>query len=276
MTDRSQILEFLAELAPLELAESWDNVGLLLGADAGPASTVLTCLTLTPDVAAEAVSRNVDLIVSHHPILFRPIQRLTTQTSEGAMLLELARAGVSVYSPHTAYDSAARGINAQLADVFSLTDVTPIRPLDPSLAAQHPQLTGLGSGRIGDLAEPTSLGQFAARVAELLPTAAGVQTVGTESTEVSRVAIACGSAAEFLRDARRLGADVLLTGEARFHACLEARDLGIHLVIAGHYATERPAVERLAERLGEKFPDLDVFPSGAESDPLRLSDGRSE
>ncbi|MGE0375926.1 MAG: Nif3-like dinuclear metal center hexameric protein, partial [Planctomycetaceae bacterium] len=104
-----EITTFLREIAPLELAEEWDNVGLLIGDEQQQVKHVLTCLTLSPDVAAEAVSRQVDLVVAHHPILFRPVQRLTSDMPEGTMLLSLIAAGVAVYSPHTAFDSAADG-----------------------------------------------------------------------------------------------------------------------------------------------------------------------
>lgn len=273
MSDRSEILTFLQSLAPLELAEEWDNVGLLLGRATGDVASALTCLTLTPDVADEAVAAGVQLIVSHHPILFRPVQAVTSESSDGTMLLSLIEAGIAVYSPHTAYDSAERGINAQLAETFGLTDVRPIRPVSPEAAAEFPALDGLGSGRIGTLPRATSLEEFAAEVQGRLQSRAGVQIVGDPTATVSTVGIACGSAAEFLGDARRQGADVLLTGEARFHACLDARQQGIALVIAGHYATERSGAERLAEFIGEEFPDVTAFSSQVESDPQQMFRG---
>src|SRR5712692_751965 len=103
------VVDFLGQFAPLELAADWDNVGLLLGDSAAGVRRVMTCLTVTPDTAAEAVETGVELIVSHHPVLFRAVQRLTTATAEGRMLLTLLRAGVAVYSPHTAFDNAAGG-----------------------------------------------------------------------------------------------------------------------------------------------------------------------
>ena len=103
------ITGFLNRIAPLNLAEQWDNVGLLVGDDDRETSTVMTCLTLTPNVAIEAAQHNAQLIVSHHPILFRPVQQITAANSEGRMLLGLVEAGIAVYSPHTAYDSARDG-----------------------------------------------------------------------------------------------------------------------------------------------------------------------
>ena len=95
--------------------------------------------------------------------------------------------------------------------------------------------------------------------------------VGDTASKIRRVGIACGAAAEFMDDAARHDCDVLLTGEARFHACLEARTRGIALVLPGHYPTERPAMESLAERLANQFPDLNVWASSVEADPVQWS-----
>src|SRR5687767_13807090 len=107
----ADVTDFLKRFAPLELAEPWDNVGLLLGDPATEVSKVMTCLTVTPASAAEAVEAGARLIIAHHPVLFRPRQRLTAETAEGRMLLGLLQAGVAVYSPHTAFDNCAGGIN---------------------------------------------------------------------------------------------------------------------------------------------------------------------
>jgi putative NIF3 family GTP cyclohydrolase 1 type 2 len=133
----------------------------------------------------------------------------------------------------------------------------------------HPGPQGPGVGRLGRLPEPEPLDRFAERAARALRLG-GLQVVGDPGRSVERVAIACGAGDEFIRDAARAGADVLLTGEARFHRALEARALGLGLVVAGHHATERPGVEDLAACLAEAFPDLNVWASRREADPLRM------
>ena len=140
------LMDWLRQLAPLELAEDWDNVGLLVGDTQANVSSVLTCLTLTPNVADEAIAAKVQLIVSHHPVLFRAVQKLTSETSEGATLLRLIQAGIAVYSPHTAYDSAAEGINQQLAELLQIADVQPLRTVAPT---NEVTTTKAGSGRFG-------------------------------------------------------------------------------------------------------------------------------
>lgn len=364
MVPLREVLGHLGRIAPLHLAAEWDNVGLLLGDAEGSIERVLTCLTLTPESAAEAVAEKADLVVAHHPVFFRPVQRLTTNTTEGRMLLDLARSGVAVYSAHTAYDDAPGGINDQLAAGLGLVEVRPLRPrpgpgqckivvfvpeadlgrvsdalfaagagiigeyrecsyrLDGTgtffgSEASNPTLgkkgrreevrewrlevlcpeeraeaavramraahsyeepafdvyplrsagNGGGSGRVGKLPKPCRVDEFARRVKELLG-AGAVQIVGGAEREIGTVAVACGAAGSFLNDAVRSGADAFLTGEARFHEALEARARNTALVLAGHHATERPAMEALARNLQEAFPDLRVWASRTERDPL--------
>lgn len=259
MTTVKEICLFLDRFAPLELAEDWDNVGLLLGDDAVRVAQALTCLTLTEDVADEAISLDSQLIVTHHPILFRKTRRITSATVEGRVLLKLAANGVAVYSPHTGYDSALRGINQQLAEKLSLENIEPIRPLETDAAS--------GSGRCGNVSKELSLGDFVGHV----KTSLGLdklQFVSGDGRPIKRVGVACGSAAEFLHDATAKGCDVLVTGEARFHALLEARATGVAMVLLGHFASERHAMEHMAEVLSAEFQSLRVSASQSESDPL--------
>ncbi len=115
-----QIQHFLDTEYPPSSAEEWDNVGLLVGWRDAPVRRVLTCLTVTPEVCDEAVAEKIDLIVSHHPFPFHSLRRVTDETIDGQMLLKLVAAGIAVYSPHTAHDSAPDGVNRQLATLFDL------------------------------------------------------------------------------------------------------------------------------------------------------------
>ncbi len=123
----ADVVDFLRQFAPPALAADWDNVGLLLGDAAAEVRRVMTCLTVTPESAAEAVESGAHLVVTHHPVLFRAVKRLTTATPEGRLLLPLLRAGVAVYSPHTALDNTAGGINDVLARRLGLVEVQPLR-----------------------------------------------------------------------------------------------------------------------------------------------------
>ena len=254
------IAEFLAKFAPPRLAEEWDNVGLLIGRSNQAVGRIMTCLTLTPDSVAEAVAEQVDLVVSHHPLPFKPLRRLTDETPEGRLLLDLTAAKIAVYSPHTAFDSAGRGINQRLAEGLGMEAVEPLTA-DVEDAA-------IGIGRMGRLADTILLAELAARVGTFLKIQ-HVQLVGAADRRVQTVAVGCGSAGELLSIARRRGCECFVTGETRFHSCLEGEAIGIALILAGHYATERFAVEQLADLLTAAFPSAAIWASRRERDPIR-------
>ncbi len=260
------LTDTLARLAPLGLAESWDNVGLLVGSRYGHIERAMTCLTVTAAVVAEAIERDAQLIISHHPLPFKPLTKITSDTITGQLLLDLISNNVAIYSAHTAMDSAAEGINQHIAERLQLESIQPLSVIDanaqPKLAAM-----GLGSGRFGTNPRSHSLTLFADEIGSCL-NANCIRVVGLPQTATQRVAIACGSGGSFLNTAHRLGCDTLVTGEATFHTCLEAEALGISLVLTGHYASERFAMEWLADRLSEDFPHLEIWPSQNEKDPI--------
>ncbi|MFO0892319.1 MAG: Nif3-like dinuclear metal center hexameric protein [Isosphaeraceae bacterium] len=362
-----QVARWLESFAPSRLSESWDNVGLLLGDPDAPVTRVMTCLTVTRRTAAEAVEEGAELIVSHHPILFRAAKRIRPDLAETAPVWLLARSGIAVASPHTAFDSTSGGINDGLACRLGLVEVTPLRRLTPPGACKivvftpesdreavlaagfaagaghigdyrecsfaipgqgtffgseetnptvgqrgrremveelrlelvcprarlasvmdaireahsyeepaidvyplepEPGRQGEGSGRIGRLAEPLSLQDFARFVAGSLGHAPGP---GGRPPDRPVSASPSPAARRRLPGRRRAaGADVLVTGEARFHRALEAEALDIGLILAGHHGTERPGVEDLAELIARAFPNLTVWPSRRERDPIRL------
>ena len=259
------LCRFLDQFAPPALAESWDNVGLLVGDRDRPLRRVMTCLTITPDSAAEAIAEGAQLIVSHHPLPFHELKRLTRDSVEGALLLDLIAAGIAVYSPHTAFDSAAQGINRRLADGLGLVDVSPLMPCDDPTMTDN---DAVGTGRWGRLPAACTLEQLAEQLKGFLHID-GLHVVGPAEQSIHTVAVGCGSAGELLAAARQAGCNALVLGETRFHTCLEAEATGVALLLAGHYASERFAVEHLADLLGEEFPELHLWASRQERDPLR-------
>ena len=258
MTTVAEIVETLDQWYPRDLAEDWDNTGLLLGDARSNVRVAMTTLTLTEDVAEEACREDVGLIVSHHPILFRGAKQLTTDTAEGRIVLQLAQSGIAVYSPHTRFDSGQAGINQYLAERLGLSEIAPLRP---SADAEQ-----IGSGRFGVLANPVGASEFAAVVSEVCGVP-GIHVVDSGKS-VTKVAVACGAAGEFLNDAIRLGCDGFVVGECRFHSALEARSSGVSLFVPGHYGSERPAVEWLANEISQSFSAVRTFASAVEVDPL--------
>ncbi|HEY4759524.1 MAG TPA: Nif3-like dinuclear metal center hexameric protein [Thermoguttaceae bacterium] len=152
------IVAFLEQFAPVQLAQQWDNVGLLVGDREREAKKVMTCLTVTPDSAAEAIELKADLIVTHHPLPFTELNRITTDSTVGRLLWDIIGERIAIYSPHTAFDSAQKGINQRLAAGLGLRGVTPLIPAD----------NGLGSGRWGWLEEPITLAQLGERLKHFL------------------------------------------------------------------------------------------------------------
>ena len=258
MTTIHEIADFLEQFAPAHLAEEWDNVGLLVGDGRREARKVMTCLTVTPDSAAEAIEEKADLIVTHHPLPFIALKRLTTDTTPGRLLWDLISARISIYSPHTAFDSAREGINQRLAVGLGLRGIQPLVPVDEVL----------GAGRWGWLEEPLALAQLCERLKMFLHID-HLQVVGDPARSIRTVAVACGAADELLDAAQANGCDSMVIGEARFHTCLEAEASGIAILLPGHFASERFAVECLAEVLATQFPQLKIWASRRERDLLQ-------
>lgn len=259
MTTVREVSRWLEQFAPSVLAEEWDNVGLLIGRWDADCPRIMTCLTLTPESVAEAVERKAALVVTHHPLPFRAIKTITDHTTGGRMLLDLISAGIAVYSPHTAFDSAALGINQQWAELLQLSDVRPLAPL-----VEQPEV---GGGRIGKLPSVTTPDQLAKRLVQhfRLP---GAHIVANGDRPVETMAVACGAAGSYLGPAVAAGADLLLTGETNFHTCLEARASDVALVLVGHFASERFAVDALAKQLQDPFPNCEIWASSQECDPV--------
>lgn len=239
-----QVLEEMRRIAPPELAESWDNVGLLV--DAGrPVDAILTTLDITAPVVEEAVRLGCSLIVSHHPVIFDPIKRITADDLPALLL----KGGVSAICMHTNLDAAPGGVNDTLAELLGMRDTVPFAD---------------GCGRIGTVDATT-----AKALAELCADTLGPGVRYVEAGHpVLRLAEVSGAGGSYWKEALDLGADCLVTGEANHHAACDARRLGMGLVAAGHWATERPIAGVLAKRLKEAFPDIPVTVSRADTDPF--------
>jgi dinuclear metal center YbgI/SA1388 family protein len=258
MPSLATVTAALEAIAPLRLAADWDAVGLLVGTRQDPIERVLTCLTLTPEVAAEAVARRADLVVTHHPLPFRPIGRITEATGTGRVLLDLVAAGVGVWSGHTAWDSAVGGINDQLAGMLGLASVTPLAP-----DAEDPRA---GFGRVG-LAGGVACLDLARRLAARLGGDA-FQFVGDASRPAGRVGIVCGSGGDCIGDVIAAGCTTLVTGEIKLHQALEARAADLAVIAVGHHVSEHGSLGVLAERLAAAVPGVVCLASAADVDPL--------
>ena len=257
MVKISEIEQFMCETHPLKLAESWDNVGLLLGRRDRHVTKLMTCLTVSLDVVAEAKAKGVELILSHHPFPFKAANKFTDGSTEGRLLLDLLESKIAVFSSHTAFDSVRDGINAMTLKGLGLDSSAPLIPKD--------DLPG-GTGRMSacDWTWEDALRRI--QTFYDLKNFWGVKC----GERFRKVGIVCGSGGDFISTAKSKGVDLFITGEATFHQCVLARHLGVTLVLTGHFKSERFAMEQLADKLQAQFSSLSVFPSVVECDPLML------
>jgi len=246
MTPLCEIEAFLAALAPPALAEDWDNTGTLVRC-ADAVDAVLCALDVTPEVVREAQEKGCGLIVSHHPVIFHPLKRLSAYNVPALLVC----AGISVISLHTNLDKAAGGVNDALCERLGLTDVSPFAE---------------GLGRVGTLPAPMTPEALARYVSARL--SAPVRFASADK-EIRRTAVVSGSGGEFAVEAAQAGAGCLITGEAGHHDAWDALAAGVTLMAATHFGTEQFIADVLARRIGAAFPALRVLRSTADRDPFQ-------
>jgi len=226
-------------------AQAWDATGLQVGDPDDPVSAVLVCLDVTAQTLAEAAEVGAELVLAHHPLLFRPLARLTPATAPGRLALQAARSRIAVLAAHTNLDAAVPGTSDPVADLLGLVAVAPLQPLgEPGSGASR----GKGIGLIGELALPTTLAALAAAVRDGLP-APHLRVAGDLDTVITRAAVCGGAGDALIEAAHAAGAQVLVTGDLRHHVALDARTLGLAVVDAGHHATEAAALPALVGEL---------------------------
>lgn len=236
----NEVIKLLDEMIPPELAESWDNVGLMLGRRSRNVHSLLLALDMTEETVSQAISKKVDILITHHPAVFHKLNSVTDADWQQELLLRLAENGIAVYSAHTNLDCVATGVNSVLARILHLKDVD---ILD----------TASGLGRIGVLKQSVSLNEFAVFVKKSLK--ADYLTVGNVGRVVNKVAVCGGAGADFIDLALSKGADTLVTGDVKYHEAQKAVFSGLNIIDAGHQATELPVLEDLADRLSLRFAE---------------------
>lgn len=366
----ADIVGIINKIAPMALAEAWDNPGLQIGDPTAEVTRVMVALDPTPDVIDSALSASCQLLVTHHPLIFKPLNSISTATPQGATILKAIKGGLSVVSLHTNYDIVGGGLNDLLASKIGLSSCVPLKittecqlvklvlfvpvdhldqvrsalfpfvstqgnycdcsfaaegegtftPLDKAepfigkarvlsrvpegrlellimreqlsravktLLAVHPyeepafdiypllnEGEKLGLGRIGRLPQTITLGEYAGQLKHNL-IASALRYVGDPNTQISKVALCSGSGASLMREAVRSGADVLVTGDVKYHEARDAEDLGLALIDAGHFSTEIIMVQEMTERLGRAlvtagYNNCHVEACQTETDPFRI------
>ena len=236
------VMNALERIAPRHLAEDWDNTGLLVGSYAQKVERILVALDVDDIVVAEAIERSADMIVAHHPAIFRGMKHLRTDLPLGRRLAALLTHGIAVAAAHTNLDITRGGVNDVLAERLGL------EKLSTFITTAQTDGSAESLGRIGTLPAPMRIEDFAHSVCERLGVS-HVRLVRAADRPVRRVAVVGGAGAEFIDTAVRRGADVYVTGDVKYHDAQRAVEQGMHIIDAGHFGTERPVLPVLADLL---------------------------
>jgi len=262
--DLETIIKDLDEVSPLALAEEWDNSGLQVGSGNQIIKKILVALDPSLDAVKKASSIDAQLLVTHHPLIFKALSCIDTGVYPGNVINEAIKNNISIVAFHTNLDLSRTGLNNILAEILGLNNID---VLDPG-----PHGDGSGLGKIGNLPEAVNFLSYTKRVKDLL----GIQTLrvsGSDNSLIKRVAVVGGSGGDMIKIAAKKGADLLITGDIGHHDALTAESCGVNIIDAGHFNTERTALIVYANKMEENFysnnTDITVEIYNEETDPIR-------
>lgn len=260
MTKVKDIVRLVEEVAPLQLQEDYDNAGYQVGDMENEVTSVVVCLDITESVVDRAIELGAGLIISHHPLLFRPIKRITPSDYISRTIIKAIQANITLYSAHTNLDNAYRGVNYRIAEMLSLEDVTPLAPLPAHRLSGIADAGMTGSGLIGRLPAVCSAVELVATVKKIFK----CESVRTNLNMLSRpsrlirtLALCGGSGADLISNAESQNADAYLTGEIGYHHFFGHDEM--LLMEAGHFETEQYTRDLIKDIIEEKLPDISIF-----------------
>lgn len=234
-----EVYDFLDFIAPFNTAEEWDNCGLSVGSLQNDFTKILVALDVTEEVIDEAIKFGAELVVTHHPLIFNPVSKIESDS----LVYKAVKSGVTFISSHTCLDKTAGGVNDCLAVRIGLKNV------------RHSGVDGFL--KLGDI-DPISAEDFALQIKESLNTSVNFTTC---SKPIKTVALCSGGGGDLITTAAGIGADALVTGEAKHHEFLEAKRLDVALFAAGHFETEVVVLEFLRKSLALQFENAKVIVS---------------
>ena len=238
----ANLLSFLDTIAPFDSAEEWDNCGLLVGDPQKEIDTVLLTVDCTARAFSFAKEQGADVILAHHPLIFKPISSINEEDHIARKIIKLVASGISVFSFHTRADKMIGGVNDRLADMLGMYDAQPFGEGD--------------LGRVGTIYEPMELQDFAYRVKQLVGADAVKYADGL--SDVHRVAIVGGDGKGYVKAAIEAGADTYISGRIGYNVMAEAPEMGINLIEAGHFFTEHHITDHFRELLIDFDPSIYV------------------
>ena len=251
-----EVIAALEHLAPLRLQDEWDNSGLQVGFPESEIDQVLVCLDVTEAIVDEAIAAKCNLIVSHHPLIFKALRQVSDATYQQRCVIKALAAGISIYSAHTSLDNAPGGVNHRIAALLGLEKLRWLSPRDGEDA---------GSGLVGELPASEPDAAFLARVQRTFGVEC-LQHSALDGRQVRRVALCGGAGAFLLHDAVCAGADCFISGEFHYHDYFENQ--GVLLAELGHYQSEQFTQDLLLEYLHKTCPGLTVRKTAINTNPI--------
>jgi len=252
------ITNVIEQFAPRHLQESYDNAGLQVGDPQSIVSGVLLCLDVTEDILSEAVRRQCNMIVSHHPLLFTGLKRITGATATERIVMEALSKKISIYAAHTNLDSAYNGVSYEIAHMLGLKDLRPLESRDDDERC--------GLGVIGEQ-KPVPTLEFLRKVKELFCVKSLRYSSQSPQLVVRKVAVCGGAGASFIRKAIELGADVIVTGDVKYHD-FTSYALDIMIADIGHYESELCARKILSRIIRESYPECVTYFAETDRNPI--------
>ena len=255
-----QVTDYLETIAPSHLQESYDNAGLIVGDPAKEVTGILTSLDCTEDIIKEAAARGCNVVVAHHPIVFRGLKRLNGANYVERTVIRAIREDVAIYAIHTNLDNVRRhGVNERIADRLGLTGQRLLRPKSDDGT--------VGAGMVGELPEDVGEAAFLALLRERMG-ARVVRHTPLLGARVRTVAVAGGAGGFLLADAKRAEAQVFVTADYKYHEFFDA-DGEIVICDIGHYESEQFTTQLLAELLTKEFTTFAVLSTERNTNPVR-------
>ena len=240
-----EIINAIEEFAPLSIQEGWDNSGLCVGSPEDEVTSVLLGLDCTPELVDEAIACGADMIVTHHPLIFKGVKRISPEDQTGEAIIKAVRAGISIYAAHTSADKVLAGVSGAMAARLGLEDVR--------ILEEDGEGTGLGV--VGDLAEPLTAMEAVALVKDRF-SLKSLRTSRPVEGKITRVAMCGGSGGSLIGAARKAGADLYLSGDISYHNFFTEN--GFMIMDIGHYESEIEIVDILFSLIKKKFPTFAV------------------
>lgn len=251
-----EIIQILEELAPISYAEDWDNVGLLVGDPQKDVYKIMIALDVTNDVLEQGIEEKIDLLITHHPMIFSPLKRIRKDDFIGGKVTSLIQHDISYYAMHTNFDATV--LAEQGAKLIGLEGITVLE--------KNQQNEKVGIGRLGYLKNPLTLRECAELIKEKF-SLEHIRLVGKEEQLISYVAISPGSGKSMIQSAIQAGAEVLITGDIDHHNGIDANEQGLCIIDGGHFGTEHMMVNYVKEYLMKQLQSIEII-SASEVSPF--------